>query len=90
LERRYNQVLSEKEIMAGEIVKLRDQMEELRIGRNGRPDGETSETSQGISYNPNNPYALQRKISKSSTTRTPCGEYKSSTPTTYISRRKNM
>ncbi|XP_048768039.2 microtubule-associated protein futsch-like isoform X5 [Ostrea edulis] len=62
LERRYNQVLSEKEIMAGEIVKLRDQMEELRIGRNGRPDGETSEMSQGISYNPNNPYALQRKI----------------------------
>lgn len=48
--------------MAGEIVKLRDQMEELRIGRNGRPDGETSEMSQGISYNPNNPYALQRKI----------------------------
>ncbi|XP_062567989.1 uncharacterized protein LOC134230238 isoform X3 [Saccostrea cucullata] len=62
LERQYKQVLSEKDIMAGEIVKLRDQMEELRRGRNGRPDGETSEMSQGISYNPNNPYVLQRKI----------------------------
>lgn len=59
LERRYKQVLSEKEIMAGEIVKLRDQLEEIGRGRNGQPDGQTSE---GISYNPNNPYVLQRKI----------------------------
>eukprot|EP00105_Crassostrea_gigas_P023634 XP_011443547.1 PREDICTED: uncharacterized protein LOC105339627 isoform X3 [Crassostrea gigas] len=59
LERRYKQVLSEKEIMAGEIVKLRDQLEEIGKGRNGQPDGQTSE---GISYNPNNPYVLQRKI----------------------------
>ena len=50
--------------MAGEIVKLRDQIEELRRGRNGQPDGQTSEMSQGICYNPNNPYALQRKIGK--------------------------
>nr|XP_022292463.1 uncharacterized protein LOC111103465 isoform X8 [Crassostrea virginica] len=62
VERRYNQLQSEKEIMAGEIVKLRDQIEELRRGRNGQPDGQTSEMSQGICYNPNNPYALQRKI----------------------------
>lgn len=54
-------MLSEKEIMAGEIVKLRDQLEEIGRGRNGQPDGQTSE---GISYNPNNPYVLQRKIGR--------------------------
>ncbi|KAK3096624.1 hypothetical protein FSP39_001816 [Pinctada imbricata] len=65
LERKYTQVLNEKEILATEVVKLRDEVEELRRGRPGELEGDLGDTSScGISsYNPNNPYALQRRIS---------------------------
>ncbi|XP_033740068.1 LOW QUALITY PROTEIN: uncharacterized protein LOC117327264 [Pecten maximus] len=56
-ERKYNQLMDEKEILAGEVVKLRDRLEET--GQMENRDGE----SMGLSnYSPNNPYALQRKI----------------------------
>ncbi|XP_069142243.1 dentin sialophosphoprotein-like isoform X3 [Argopecten irradians] len=56
-ERKYNQLMDEKEILAGEVVKLRDRLEES--GQSENREGE----SMGLSnYSPNNPYALQRKI----------------------------
>ncbi|XP_021341406.1 uncharacterized protein LOC110442231 isoform X3 [Mizuhopecten yessoensis] len=56
-ERKYNHLMDEKEILAGEVVKLRDRLEEMGQTENGDGDG------MGLSnYSPNNPYALQRKI----------------------------
>ncbi|XP_067674010.1 myosin heavy chain, striated muscle-like isoform X5 [Haliotis asinina] len=52
-EKKYNQLLSEKEILAAEVVKLQDQL--TLMGAKGN--------SVGIdNYSPNNPLALQRKI----------------------------
>ncbi|XP_046553902.1 uncharacterized protein LOC124263354 isoform X3 [Haliotis rubra] len=52
-EKKYNQLLSEKEILAVEVVKLQDQL--TIMGAKGN--------SVGIdNYSPNNPLALQRKI----------------------------
>ncbi|VDI30368.1 Hypothetical predicted protein [Mytilus galloprovincialis] len=62
LERRYGLLSNEKEILAQEVVKLHDHINDLqrRLERDGRPDGETHPSIS--SYDPNNPNALQRKI----------------------------
>lgn len=47
--------------MAAEVVKLRDKIEELELGMSTKLEAESAGLS---SYDPNNPYVLQRKIGK--------------------------
>ncbi|KAK3583904.1 hypothetical protein CHS0354_033681 [Potamilus streckersoni] len=59
LEQKYHQMQSEKEILSAEVVKLQDELENLRKER----ERTFVEDSPSInSYNPNNPFVLQRKI----------------------------
>ncbi|KAL3882371.1 hypothetical protein ACJMK2_028723, partial [Sinanodonta woodiana] len=59
LEQKYHQMQSEKEILSAEVVKLQDELENLRKER----ERTFVEDSSSInSYNPNNPFVLQRKI----------------------------
>lgn len=61
-ERKYGQLLDEKEIMAVEVVKLRDRLLQLETEQAETMEGENMGLSK---YSPNNPYALQRKIGMS-------------------------
>lgn len=62
LERRYSLLSNEKEILAQEVVKLQDCIEDLRRqnSRNEKPEGDMHPRLS--SFDPNNPNALQRKI----------------------------
>ena len=64
LERRYSLLSNEKEIIAQEVVKLQDSIEDLRrqSSRNEKLDGDMHPRLS--SFDPNNPNALQRKIGK--------------------------
>uniref|UniRef100_A0A2C9LHY3 CAP-Gly domain-containing protein n=1 Tax=Biomphalaria glabrata TaxID=6526 RepID=A0A2C9LHY3_BIOGL len=58
----YKQLQREKEILAGEIVILRDQVERLGRGHQNSGSGRNSSSSGITDYSPNSPHVLQRKI----------------------------
>ncbi|KAK0047471.1 centrosome-associated protein 350-like isoform X1 [Biomphalaria pfeifferi] len=58
----YKQLQREKEILAGEIVILRDQVERLGRGHQNSGSGRNSVSSGITDYSPNSPHVLQRKI----------------------------
>ncbi|CAL1542568.1 unnamed protein product [Lymnaea stagnalis] len=56
----FKQLQSEKEILASEIVNLREQLQ--RMNKSQTPSGRSSVNSGIVDYNPTSPAVLQRKI----------------------------